>query len=113
MTTGSPKCHVCGKLIEICDCKPVEDWFRYEGYRTYLKPAANPQAHGRAAHGRAVIPVPREQVDAALLLLEHCDIPAANLVRNYLDGLESRVRTFELGADEEPGSWSYSWEQGE
>ena len=26
--TGSPKCHVCGKLIEICKCKPnlVEPW---------------------------------------------------------------------------------------
>src|SRR3989304_6279937 len=59
-------------------------------------------------------PVTRANVDAALLLLEHVDIPAANLVRNYLDGLESRVRTFELGADEEPGSWSYSWDtQGE
>ena len=59
-----------------------------------------------------VIPISREQVDAALLLLEHVDIPAANLVRDYIDGLESRVRTFELGADEEPGSWSHSWEQG-
>ena len=76
----------------------------------------NPQAHGREAHGRAVIPVSRAQVDAALLLLEHADItslrssasPAANLVRDYIDGLESRVRTFELGADEEPGV-TYSW----
>ena len=60
------------------------------------------------AHGRAVIPITRAQVDAALLLLEHADIPAANLVRDYIDGLESRVRTFELAADEEPGV-TYSW----
>ena len=68
----------------------------------------NPQAHGRAAHGRAVIPITRERVDAALLLLEHVDIPAANLVRDYIDGLEGRVRVAELGADEEPGV-TYSW----
>ena len=54
--------------------------------------------------------VTRAQVDAALLLLEHCDIAAANLVRNYLDGLESRVRAAELEADEEPGTWLNSWE---
>ena len=68
----------------------------------------NPQAHGRAAHGRAVIPVSRARVDAALLLLEHVDIPAANLVRDYIDGLESALRVAELQADEEPGSWSWS-----
>ena len=63
----------------------------------------NPQAHGRA-----VIPVTREQVDAALLLLEHADIAAANLVRDYIDGLEGRLRVAELEADEEPGSWAWS-----
>ena len=73
----------------------------------------NPQAHGRAAHGRAIIPVTREQVDAALLLLEHTDIPAANLVRDYIDDLEGRVHTFELEADEEPGIWLYSWDAGD
>ena len=60
----------------------------------------NPEAHGRAAHGRAVIPVTRAQVDAALLLLEHVDIPAANLLRNYLDGLEGRLRVYELEGDD-------------
>ena len=68
----------------------------------------NPQAHGREAHGRAVIPVARAQVDKALLLLEHTDIPAANLVRDYIDGLEGRLRVAELEADEEPGV-TYSW----
>jgi len=53
-------------------------------------------------------PVTRAQVDAALLLLERVDIPAANLVRDYIAGLESRVNVFELGADEEPGV-TYSW----
>jgi len=51
-------------------------------------------------------------VDAALLLLEHVDIPAANLVRDYIDGLESALRVAELEGDEESGSWSHSWEQG-
>ena len=56
-----------------------------------------------------VIPISREQVDAALLLLEHVDIPAANLVRDYIDGLESALRVAELQADEEPGSCMWSW----
>ena len=60
------------------------------------------------AHGRAVIPITRAQVDAALLLLEHADIPAANLVRNYIAGLEGRLRVAELQADEDPGSWAWS-----
>jgi hypothetical protein len=68
----------------------------------------NPEAHGRSAHGRAGIPISRAQVDTALLLLEHVDIPAANLVRNYIAGLEGRLRVAELEADTEPGSWSWS-----
>src|SRR3990167_4276467 len=51
-----------------------------------------------------VIPISRAQVDAALLLLEHADILAANLVRDYIDGLEGRLRVAELEADTEPGS---------
>jgi len=43
-------------------------------------------------------PITRAQVDAALLLLEHADIPAANLVRNYIAGLEGRLRVAELEA---------------
>ena len=71
-------------------------------------------AHGRAAHGRAVIPITRAQVDAALLLLEHVDIPAANCVRAYIRRLESAINPHdELEDDEDPYAWSYSWEQGE
>ena len=91
--TGDFQCPVCGGYNCLCN--------------SYSKPMkyfhTNPQAHGRA-----VIPVTREQVDAALLLLEHADIAAANLVRDYIDGLEGRLRVAELQADEEPGSWSWS-----
>ena len=55
-----------------------------------------------------VIPITRAQVDAALLLLEHVDIPAANCVRAYIAGLEGALRVAELEADTEPGSWSWS-----
>lgn len=79
----------------------------------------NPEAHGRAAHGhaahgRAVIPITRAQVDAALLLLEHVDIPAANCVRAYIRRLESAINPHdELEDDEDPYAWSHSWKQGE
>ena len=72
----------------------------------------NPQAHGRAAHGRAVIPITRAQVDAALLLLEHVDIPAANLVRDYIDGLEQQLWVYELGGDDfDPEAKERVWER--
>ena len=91
--SGDFQCPVCGGYNCLC--------YSYSKPTKYFTVKPN------------VIPITRAQVAAALLLLEHVDIPAANLLRNYLDGLESRVRTFELAADEEPGSWSYSLEQGE
>jgi hypothetical protein len=53
-------------------------------------------------------------VDAALLLLEHVDIPAANCVRAYIRRLESAINPHdELEDDEDPYAWSHSWKQGE
>jgi hypothetical protein len=64
-----------------------------------------------------VQPITREHVDAALLLLEHQDIAAANCVRAYIQRLEGALRQYNLGADGqeylEPGEWVYSLEQGE
>ena len=47
-----------------------------------------------------VIPPTRAQVDAALLLLEHVDIPAANCVRAYIARLESALWVYELEGDD-------------
>jgi len=71
---------------------------------------------------RNVIPISREQVGTALLLLEHVDItslrssagPAANCVRAYIRRLDSAINPHdELEDDEDPYAWSHSWEQGE
>ena len=57
-------------------------------------------------------PVSRAQVDAALLLLEHVDIPAANLVRDYIDGLEQQLWVYELGGDDfDPEAKERVWER--
>jgi hypothetical protein len=46
---------------------------------------------------RGVVPIGREDVEQALAQLEGLDRDAANLLRSYLRGLESRLEAYQLG----------------